>query len=100
VQVTGQVTGQVKLFTTHNRIPFNEKFRQCLKNHPHVCEEYAGVQVPRPFHDGSPPHTWGILFTAAVWRYVKRFIPTYVGEYSNLIPNDFKELTRSEKTTE
>ena len=54
--------------------------------HPHACGEYdLGLRVPRHGH-GSSPRVWGIQNASCVSWGCQRFIPTRVGNTTNILP--------------
>ena len=52
--------------------------------HPHACGEYLNWDFTRPAPRGSSPRVWGILRLCNTSCFLRRFIPTRVG--NTLVP--------------
>ena len=55
-----------------------------IEVHPHGCGEYGEPKTPRSTKAGSSPRVWGILSSALPQLIPARFIPTGVGNTSQL----------------
>ena len=52
------------------------------RDHPHIHGEYQTPSSATTRRTGSPPHTWGIPFSSAMFYFLSRITPTYMGNTS------------------
>ena len=55
--------------------------------HPHVCGERKNCRLILKIQDGSSPRVWGTLCVKLFHSFVKRFIPTCVGNAAAPVPD-------------